>query len=43
MTSTVAMMVRHMERPNDPKEMFGIFYVGGEGFDDMLEVGVDVC
>ena len=30
------------ERPNDLEEMVSVFYVGGDGFDDGLEVGVDV-
>ena len=44
MTSTVdgVRRKRHRERPNDLKEMVGVFYVGGEGFDDGLEVGVDI-
>ena len=33
---------RHGERPNDLEEMVGVFYVGGEGFDNWLEVDVDV-
>ena len=31
---------RHGERPNDLKEMIGV--IGGEGFDNGLEVGVDL-
>ena len=34
---------RHRERPNDVKEMVGVFNIRGEGLDDGLEVGVDVC
>ena len=33
---------RQGERPNDLKEMAGVFNVRGEGFDDVLEVDVDV-
>ena len=32
---------RHGERPNDLKEMVGVFYVEGEVFDDGSEVGIE--
>jgi hypothetical protein len=34
---------KHEERPNYLKEMVGVFNIRGEGFDNGLEVGVDVC
>ena len=33
---------RHGERPNDLEEMVRVFNVGRKGFDDGLEVGIDV-
>ena len=32
----------HGERPNNLKEKVSVFYVGGEGFDDGLELGIDL-